>query len=135
MKIYNLIGLEICIWNLDLPFPFTWSLPVTKIDMMKEKYIEAKRMQLNIIASYGKKRKIKGTSFHSPKEPKMRKSGSMPALERNSPKNFNELLSIVEENEESNREPWMTSLRRIEAKRRSLLQENLTQQDIFGNLN
>jgi len=65
---------------------------------------------------------------------KLRKSQSMIDLENSKPKTFRELLCEVENNQEENREPCTISLRRIEAKRRSLLQDNQTQQMVLGTI-
>lgn len=65
---------------------------------------------------------------------KLRKSQSMIDLENSKPKTFRELLCEVENNQEENREPCTISLRRIEAKRRSLLQDNQTQQMVLGKI-
>lgn len=50
-KIFNILGLELCRSNLELPLPLAWDLPVTVIDTLKDKYIEAKRVQMQIRAS------------------------------------------------------------------------------------
>ena len=65
---------------------------------------------------------------------KLRKSQSMIDIENSKPKTFRELLCEVENNQEENREPCTISLRRIEAKRRSLLQDNQTQQMVLGTI-
>jgi hypothetical protein len=47
-KIFNILGLELCRSNLDLPLPLSWNLPVSVMDSLKDKYIEAKKIQLQL---------------------------------------------------------------------------------------
>jgi len=110
VKFFNLMGLEICRCNLELPLPFFWELPISMFDIMKERYITAKKMLYQIKSKHEKE-----------VSQKLIRSASMNELEESKTVTFNQLLEQVNQNQASNREPCKFSLRRIEARRRSLL--------------
>jgi hypothetical protein len=79
-------------------------------DVMKDKYISAKNVLHQIYAENSCK-----------SNPKLARASSMIELSSKKPMTYEQLMDQVNETQTSNREPCLISLRRIEAKRRSLL--------------
>ena len=109
-KIYNLFALELCQWNLELPLPNIWNIQLSTYDILKDKYLAAKRMQLKLRRG-GKKSSL----------PSLEKSKSQVDIPQTKVLTYSQLLKKVENSMDSDREPLRLSLRRIEAKRRPLL--------------
>ena len=113
VRIWTLLGFNLCLLNLEYPLPYKWNLMINRFHQRKQKYIEARKILQELEKRWFRRNSLDGDI--TPKSPFIKKD---PLEKDKSIVTFKSLISEMKDNSSS-----CLTLRKIDAIKRINLEQ------------